>query len=79
VHREVLVAIACDRSASILSGSTLPVLAESGGADVHDRMSAVEIAAEEIGHSMAVDRVAIDPKRGDAWLIARLGNFRSHA
>jgi len=30
-------------------------------ADANDRMSASGIAAEEIAHSMAVNRVAIDP------------------
>jgi len=37
------------------------LVAQSGGADVHDGMSGFGIAAEEIAHSMAFDRVAYDP------------------
>jgi len=33
---------------------TCPLKAQSGGADVHDRMSAVGIAAEEIGRALSV-------------------------
>ena len=38
-----------------------PVLAQSGGADVHDRMSALGIAAEEIGRAPSVKLDVRDP------------------
>src|SRR5262249_1298970 len=38
-------------------------LAQSGGVDVHDRMSALGIAAEEIGRAPSVKSDVRDPKR----------------
>jgi len=38
-------------------------MAQSGGADVHDRMSALGIAAEEIGRASSVKSDVRDPKR----------------
>jgi len=37
-------------------------MAQSGGADVHDRMSALGIAAEEIGRASSVKSDVRDPK-----------------
>src|SRR5215471_3377699 len=43
--------------------AALPLMAQSTRARLRDRMSAFGSAAEEIAHSMAVDRVANDPER----------------